>query len=89
VASLKSDETELVPPTGIRKQLIRGQLAKAFEVNRPCSAKARKRQDRSLSAQSGKMPNRHCLQINIFQTAHLDALIKLLRDRIRTCARDS
>jgi hypothetical protein len=34
------------------------------------------------------MPNLHCPQINIFQTLHLDALIKLLRDRIRTCARD-
>jgi len=35
------------------------------------------------------MPNFHCLQINIFQTLHLDTLIKLLRDRIRTGARDA
>jgi hypothetical protein len=91
VASLKSDETELVPPTGIRKQPIPGELAKAFEVKSARARRRRSKRDRlgSLSAQSGRMSNLHCLQINVFQTPHLNALIKFLHDYLCTPTRDA
>jgi hypothetical protein len=88
---LKSDETEFVPPTGIRKQPIPGELAKAFEVNPLLLVEGDRKRDRlrSLSAQSGRMPNLHGLQINVFQMLRLDALIKLLRYRVRATAGDT
>jgi hypothetical protein len=91
VASLKSDETELVPPTGIRKQPIPGELAKVLEVNPPLLVEGDRKRDRlgSLSAQSGSLSNLHCLQINVFQTPHLNALIKFLRDYLCTPTRDA